>query len=325
MIDLRDQLCGAVRDREAARAAIREEWRYARQSGVVDLDELKEQRDALQEADRAIMGGRRNESHLGDSWRWLTGKRFDPKICFTAKLKPLPIASALPRDPGPPGAKYRDVGKWEEKLRASTVYQALWSDDHEADRNLFLSGLSQLLPRGAFWGAILDRLKEREEIRDACIATYMVLIRRGRLPEDMAAKLRELVDSSRSAPHLGVWTPGDDGYDYSALAAWSNPESLDHFREFILARTQVPHGEAVWGKDLDAKPHWLRYLADERAALSRYQTLLLLAAKKGYVPTEEDCEIVGLDLRPADDQSSPVCRQRPEEAVETASAEHDDE
>lgn len=75
---LREVMCQDVGQRQGAQANIREEWKYAHQAGVVDLQNLSDNRTLLEMADEHLQEGQAE-------WKHLTGKAFTPKRdCGTA-------------------------------------------------------------------------------------------------------------------------------------------------------------------------------------------------------------------------------------------------
>jgi hypothetical protein len=78
---LREVMCQDVGQRQDAQASIREEWKYAHQAGVVDLQNLSDNRTLLEMADERLREGQAE-------WKYLTGKPFTPKRdCVTAAAR----------------------------------------------------------------------------------------------------------------------------------------------------------------------------------------------------------------------------------------------
>lgn len=69
---LREVMCQDVGQRQDAQGNIREEWRYAHQAGVVDLQNLSDNRTLLEMADEHLQEGQAE-------WKHLTGKAFTPR------------------------------------------------------------------------------------------------------------------------------------------------------------------------------------------------------------------------------------------------------
>lgn len=192
--------------------------------------------------------------------------------------KPPPAAKPLPAAE-PPSLPDRaaEVPDLEQKLAAIKEYAGIWAPERRDDRTLLLSGVSELLTAGAFYGPVRTTIDAKKPLREAAIKLYLIFARLGRYPDGFTAELAKHLDAVKSEPHLGVWSPEQKGrvpHDFSALAYWMNRDRPEYLREMLAARREGP---LHWLDPDPKKPPERPYLADEKAAIERLAQLAPLA------------------------------------------------
>lgn len=190
-------------------------------------------------------------------------------------------ALRLPPEPEPSVAhKADEVPKLEEQLRTMPVYGTLWQSGHEADRDLVLTGLSELLAQGGFRDPLIETLEDHPEHERVVVLLSRIHARVGSYPRDFTDQLRAHVQGMRDEIRLGLWRParkGEPPYDMTALAAWLHRDHADYIRERIAANRGGPYSWSGLRSDgTTPRP----YLVDEQAALEWLSKLTTLTAKE---------------------------------------------
>jgi hypothetical protein len=171
----------------------------------------------------------------------------------------------LPAEPPPPAAELvSQVAGFEAKLAADGAYKELWKRPR-AELNLFLTFLSELLAAG---GSSTDITKpvRAKRLQDAGVALYMVFVRKGSFPVSFTSALQNHLAATKGDPRQGTWSPyttrGTPIHDYTALAAWLNPESASYLREHLAAKREGPcRWRAADPRDQPSRP-WLVFEID---------------------------------------------------------------
>ncbi len=210
----------------------------------------------------------------------LAGEGTAPSSLATAPLRAQPKPRAkLPPEPSPSLPELAaEVPDLEKKLAGIKGYSSIWEPARRDDRTLFLTGVSSLLAIGGLYGPVTPAMEAKKPLMDAATKLFLIFSRVGHFPDDFIAALKAHLETVKSEPHIGLWSPWLKGrvpHDFTALAAWMNREQPEYMRELIAARQSGP----IEWIELDAKEPPLRpYLVDEKAALEWVALLAPLEA-----------------------------------------------
>lgn len=188
-------------------------------------------------------------------------------------VDPRPVATAAP-PVVPPDAPAlpelaNEVPALEARLASNPAYQRIWTADHRDDLVLLLSGLSQLLSVGGFYGPVLTAIDKKPELNDAAVKLYLIDSRLARLPESFTTSLDGFLDQVEAEPHMGLWRvaePGKVPHDFAALAATVRRTRPEYLREVLAARREGP---SFWAKPYKNDAPSRVYIATEEGVLER--------------------------------------------------------
>ncbi len=192
-----------------------------------------------------------------------------------AQASPPPSTSAasapppIPEEPPPADAdRAKELPALEAKLKNDKAYASVWTVGREGNRRLLLTAVADLVAFGTMHLTTIEATK-KVGLFETATTLGKILSRSGKLPDDFVTKAKTHFASVKGEPHLGLWSPAENGQpaiDATALAMWFSPNDGDYVRERLRALAGGPF--PYRGKEHTATRPWLANIGDVAVRLN---------------------------------------------------------